>query len=50
MGEFYKNIVSEDYFDENKERIISIDTMNDRNQVVSRKTFKPSMSGANEEF
>lgn len=44
LGEYYRNLVSEDYFDENKERVISLDTLNDRNQIVARKTFKPTIS------
>lgn len=44
LGEFYNNKVSEDYFNENKERVVTIDTVNDQEQVVSRKTFKPSVT------
>lgn len=44
LGEFYNNRISEDYFNENKERVVTIDTINDRDEVVSRKTFKPSVS------
>lgn len=42
IGEFYRNRISEDYFDENKQRVVTLDTLNDKNQVVARKSFKPS--------
>lgn len=44
LGDLYRNIISEDYFDENKQRVVTIDTLNDRGEVVARKSFKPSAS------
>lgn len=50
LGGFYRNTISEDYFNENKERIISVDILNDRNDLVSRITFKPQISTNNQEI
>lgn len=43
IGEFYRNLISEDFVDENWERVVTIETLNDRGEVISKQSFRPTI-------